>query len=76
MGAPDFWTHQDSAQETVREVKQLKNWLDPFDSLVSRVDSARELADMLDAEPDAGMNSELGRDARGLPPALAPVASR
>ena len=62
MAAPDFWTHQESAQETVREVKQLKNWLDPFDGLVSRVQGARELAEMLDAEPDAEMDAELDRD--------------
>ena len=62
MGAPDFWGKQESAQETVREVKQLKNWLDPYDALVARVAGARDLAEMLDAagfkdvRPDDGMN--------------------
>src|SRR3954470_5799728 len=62
MGAGDFWTNQEAAQETVREVKQLKNWLDPYESLTSRVASARELAEMLDAEPDADMDAELRRE--------------
>jgi hypothetical protein len=62
MAASDFWTHQEAAQDTVREVKQLKAWLDPFDNLLSRVGSARELAEMLDVEPDAEMDAELGRE--------------
>ena len=62
MAAPDFWTQQEAAQDTVREVKQLKNWLDPFDVLISRTGSARELALMLDDEPDSEMDAELSRD--------------
>jgi peptide chain release factor 2 len=59
MGAPEFWTHQDSAQTTVQQVKALKNWLDPFEQLVGRIASARELNELLDAEPDAEMIAEL-----------------
>ncbi|MBP2649006.1 MAG: prfB, partial [Gemmatimonadetes bacterium] len=43
----------------VQEVKQLKNWVTPFDDLNSRVTEARGLADLLQAEPDAGMQVEL-----------------
>ena len=66
MAAPEFWTHQDAAQDTVRAVKQLKNWLDPFDSLVSRASGARELAEMLDVEPDPELDAELARDIDGI----------
>jgi peptide chain release factor 2 len=59
MGAPEFWTHQESAQATVQQVKALKNWLDPFEQLVGRIASARELNELLDAEPDAEMIAEL-----------------
>jgi peptide chain release factor 2 len=59
MGAADFWSSQEAAQETVQQVKALKNWVDPFESLVARVTSARELSEMLDVEPDAEMVAEL-----------------
>jgi len=44
MGASDFWNSQEHAQSVVQQVKALKNWVDPFESLVARVQSARELA--------------------------------
>lgn len=43
----------------VQQVKVLKNWVDPYDSLVSRVDSARELAELLSIEPDEDMMRDL-----------------
>ena len=59
MGAGDFWNNQEHAQSVVLQVKALKNWVDPFETLVARVTSARELAELLDAEPDAGMDADL-----------------
>jgi peptide chain release factor 2 len=62
MGSADFWNNQESAQGMVQQVKALKNWVDPFESLVARVRSANELAELLDAEPDAEMDAELGAE--------------
>ena len=59
MGSADFWNNQESAQAMVQQVKALKNWVDPFEALVARVRSANELAELLDAEPDAEMDAEL-----------------
>jgi peptide chain release factor 2 len=59
MGSADFWNNQESAQEIVQQVKALKNWVDPFEGMLSSVASARELAELLDAEPDAGMEVDL-----------------
>ena len=59
MGAGDFWSNQEHAQSVVQQVKGLKNWVDPFESLVSRVHGARELAELLDVEPDVEMDAEL-----------------
>jgi peptide chain release factor 2 len=63
MGSADFWNNQESAQEVVQQVKSLKNWVDPFEALVARVQSTRELAELLDAEPDAEMEGEVAREA-------------
>jgi peptide chain release factor 2 len=59
MGSADFWTNQESAQEIVQRVKALKIWVEPFEALVARAASARELAELLDVEPDAEMEREL-----------------
>src|ERR1700716_2395446 len=70
MGASDFWNSQEHAQSVVQQVKALKNWVDPFESLVARVQSARELAELLDAEPDAEMDAELEAEVERIGPAL------
>ncbi len=59
MGEGDFWSNQERAQEVVQRVKGLKNWVDPFEQLLARVASARELDDLLTIEPDAEMEGEL-----------------
>ena len=59
MGGADFWNDQQHAQEIVQQVKTLKTWVDPFESLVARLASARELDELLEAEPDAEMVAEL-----------------
>src|SRR5678815_2070287 len=62
MGSADFWNSQEAAQEVVQQVKGLKNWVEPFEALVARVQSTRELAELLDAEPDAEMETEVARE--------------
>src|SRR5690349_5407220 len=62
MGSPDFWNNQESAQQVVQQVKALKNWVEPFEALSARVRSARELSELLDAEPDAEMEAEVSRE--------------
>jgi len=59
MGSPDFWNNQESAQQVVQQVKTLKNWVEPFEGLIARIQSARELSEMLDVEPDAEMEAEV-----------------
>ncbi len=62
MGSPDFWTNQEAAQAIVQQVKTLKNWVDPFEALVARVESTRELGDLLALEPDAEMEREIAAE--------------
>ena len=66
MGSPDFWNNQESAQQVVQQVKTLKNWVDPFEGMSARIQSARELSDLLDAEPDAEMEAEVSREVSKL----------
>ena len=57
-----FWSNQEKAQDVVQQVKKLRGWVEPFTALTAREASARELAELLEAEPDPEMTAELDRD--------------
>ncbi len=56
---PAFWGNQERARAVVQEVKQLKSWVGPFQDLATRLADARDLAHLLEGEPDAAMEAEL-----------------
>jgi len=62
MTAAGFWDNAERAQGSVQEMKLLKGWVDPFDKLWGRVQSALELDEMLALEPDAEMIAEVERE--------------
>ena len=59
MADPGFWNNQEKAQATLQEVKSLRNWLDPYDKLSGRVDSALELDELLQDDSEPEMEREL-----------------
>jgi len=71
MSEPGFWDHQERAQQVVKQVRDLRGWIEPFDALAQRVQGAVELRDLLDMEPDAGMVAELGREIDAIEEELA-----
>jgi peptide chain release factor 2 len=54
-----FWNDQEHARDIVQQVKVLKGWIEPFDNLLARCASARELDELLALEPDAAMAKDL-----------------
>ena len=66
MGSADFWSNQESAQGIVQQVKALKMWVEPYEALVARARSTRELFDLLEVEPDAEMNAELDAEIESI----------
>jgi len=62
MSEPGFWDNSEKAQDVVQQVKVLRAWVEPFDRLSQRITGARELAELLEAEPDAELSGELGRE--------------
>lgn len=66
MSEADFWNKQESAQQVLQEVKALRGWLDPYDKLTSRLESARELDELLRESPDAEMDAELDSELESL----------
>jgi len=63
MAGAGFWSNPEHAKSVVQQVKTLKGWLDPFDRLVARVESALEMEALLEADPDPEMSAEVEREA-------------
>ncbi len=59
MSDAAFWNDQEYARDVVQQVKVLKGWIEPLESLSARVASALELDELLGAEPDEGMARDL-----------------
>jgi peptide chain release factor 2 len=66
MAAEGFWDDQDSAKDVVRDVKVLKGWVEPFDKLEARTQSAVELDALLQESPDPDMLAELDAEVEAL----------
>jgi peptide chain release factor 2 len=66
MSAPGFWGDQQAAQGIVQQVKALKGWLEPYEAISGRVQSASELEEMLAVEPDGDLSDELERETAAL----------
>lgn len=70
MAEASFWNLQDRARDVVQQVKLLKGWVEPWDDLTARVQSARELDELLAVEDDAAMARELDADVAAIQLAL------
>jgi peptide chain release factor 2 len=59
QASPGFWADPDAARTSVQEIKSLKNWLTPYDTLQHRLQGALEMAELLEAEPDPSLQADL-----------------
>jgi peptide chain release factor 2 len=66
MADASFWNHQDNARTVVQRVKELKGWVEPYDRHTGRITSARELEELLEAEPDASIEADLETELRSV----------
>src|SRR5437899_12683983 len=65
MAEGGVWADPERARQVVDEVKSLKGWLEPYNALRKRLDDARGLAELADAERDDALARELdGEDAQ------------
>lgn len=76
MAEASFWNQQDRAREVVQQVKLLKGWVDPWDSLSARVSTTRELDELLAAEPDPALARDLDADVLAIQEELDEFALR
>jgi peptide chain release factor 2 len=63
QASPGFWADPDAARTSVQEIKSLKNWLTPYDTLQHRLQGALEMAELLEAEPDESIQADLVHEA-------------
>src|SRR5439155_18074196 len=65
MAEGSLWADAERARATVAEVKSLKGWLEPYHALRKRVDEARELNELLEADShvDLAMQRSLETEA-------------
>jgi peptide chain release factor 2 len=66
MAEPAFWERPDHAREIVQQVQALRATIEPYTALDGRIQSALELTEMLEAEPDTGVGAELDRETASI----------
>jgi peptide chain release factor 2 len=65
MAAPGFWDNQDKAREVIDEANGLKRWTQPWRVLSDHVVELREMADLLEMEPDEALEEEWAGELEG-----------
>ena len=58
MVAQGFWDSQDKARGVIEEANSLKRWVEPWNALSVRTGELREMADLLEMEPDKELEGE------------------
>lgn len=66
MADPAFWNDQEHARDIVQQVKVLKGWVEPADTLQSRIESAREMDELLALESDRSMDADLDQEVQRI----------
>ncbi len=66
MASPSFWEDQERARAVIAEANGLKRWVEPWETLRTRTGDARELAELLDLEPDESLTEELASEVDGI----------
>jgi peptide chain release factor 2 len=62
MNRPDFWEHQETAQQVVAEMKALRAQVEPLQEVLRRVDDAHVLVELAAEEGDDESRTELQRE--------------
>ena len=64
--SPDFYADRSHAQARMQLLSRLRNEVTTWESLHSRLADLRELAEMLDAEPDGALDAEVSAALRDI----------
>ena len=67
---PGFWEDPERARAAVQEIKSLKAWVGPAEQIRSRLADARGMGELLAAEPDDELSTELTAEVESIGRAL------
>lgn len=59
----DFWNNQEEAQAVLKEINNLKDWTDAWDSLHEKIEESLLMFGMVEEEEDEAALADLSRDA-------------
>jgi peptide chain release factor 2 len=62
MAEPGFWDDAQRARAVMEETKELKGWVEPWESASVRATTLAELAELLELEPDPDLAAECVRE--------------
>ncbi len=70
MVKPGFWDDSEQARATVSQAQELKRWTEPMVRLRARTEEGREMAELVNLDPDPeieeGLKREISELSRGL----------
>jgi peptide chain release factor 2 len=64
MAQPGFWDQPEEARSVIARSQGLKEWTEPWHELSEKVDDLRELAELLEVEPDEELAREIEEELR------------
>jgi len=66
MGEQGFWDDPERAREVIAEIKKLKEIVEPFDTLSTKVHELLEMDALIEQEPDDALSAEIEREVSSL----------
>jgi len=66
MAEGSVWADPEKARQVVQEVKEVRRWLEPYQALRKRLDDARALQELAEADGDEGLAGELTGEAEHI----------
>ncbi len=66
MAEGSVWADPEKARQVVQEVKEVRRWLEPYQTLRKRLDDARALQELAEADGDEGLAGELTGEAEHI----------
>ncbi len=66
MTAPSFWDDPEKARETMQQANRIEGWIEPWKELKEKSSDLRELAGLLETDPDPDLEKEWAAEIRRL----------
>jgi peptide chain release factor 2 len=65
-GSPGFWDDAEGARAVMREITDLKGWVEPWEAAAQKAAELTELGELIESEDDGGMEDEFRSEVEQL----------